>query len=77
MKRMDAMQLSINLKSIKNAWFYTVVFLTLWSSYELWNSYKVTHNRILNIPLFLLITQNLIYAGSNYFLTRRMNKNEK
>ena len=34
MRKMDEMELSINLKAIKLAWFYTVVFVFIWMTYD-------------------------------------------
>lgn len=71
MKKMDEMEMSISLKSIKNAWFYTVLFLFVWSMYEL-----IKHRKT-GLPHFLLITQNLVWLGTTVFLKWKMNKNEE
>lgn len=71
MKKMDEMEMSINLKAIKFAWFYTVIFLFIWMIYEF------SQTKEFGLPFFLLITQNIIYLGIQLFLKWKMNKNEK
>ena len=38
---MDEMEMYISLKSIKIAWFYTIVFLFIWSVYEYITTSKI------------------------------------
>lgn len=72
MRKMDEMELSISLKAIKWAWFYTVMFLFIWAVYD----YFI--KGYLNSPaLFLLITQNTIYLGINQFLKWKLGEDEK
>lgn len=71
MKKMDEMEMHISLQSIKVAWFYNVVFLFIWASYE--RIQKGTGS----LPSLLLISQNLIFFGTNQFLKWKMNKDEK
>lgn len=71
MKKMDEMEMSISLKAIKLAWFYTVLFLFSWSTYNWFQ------NKEFGLPHFLLISQNIILLGTNLFLTWKMNKVEK
>lgn len=68
---MDEMEMSINLKSVKYAWFYTIVFLFIWMSYDYYQT------KVFGLPFFLLISQNLIYLGTQSFLKWNMNKDEK
>lgn len=67
----DEMERSIQLKSIRFAWIYTLLFLIAWSLYE---SYKVYRfNEPLNsTPSFLLISQNLVLVFSQLFFRQRM-----
>lgn len=67
----DEMEKSIQLKSIRFAWIYTLLFLIAWSLYE---SYKVYRfNEPLNsTPSFLLISQNLVLIFSQLFFRERM-----
>lgn len=67
----DEMEKSIQLKSIRSAWIYTLLFLLVWSLYE---SYKVYRfNEPLNLtPSFLLISQNLVLIFSQLFFRQRM-----
>lgn len=66
MKKMDEMEMSINLKAIKMAWFYTVLFLFIWIIYEF------TQTGSVGLPFILLISQNLIYLLVRQILLRRM-----
>ena len=71
MRKMDEMEMSISLKSIKLAWFYTVMFTFIWVIFD-W-----IQNRNKGLPFFLLITQNLVLFGTQSFLKWKMSKNEK
>lgn len=71
MRKMDEMELSINLKAIKCAWFYTVVFLAIWVIYD------SIHGNQNGVPSFLLITQNLVWIAVQYFLKWKMGKDEE
>jgi hypothetical protein len=72
MRKMDEMELSISLRAMKWAWFYTVLFLFIWTIYD----YIKLGN--FNSPaFFLLITQNLIYLAISQFLKWKLSKNEK
>ncbi len=71
MRKMDEMEMSISLKSVRWAWFYTVMFLFIWVMFD-W-----IQNRNTGLPFFLLITQNLVLLGSQTFLKWKMSKNEK
>lgn len=66
MKKMDEMEMSINLKAIKMAWFYTVLFLFIWIIYEF------TQTGSVGLPFILLISQNPIYLLVRQILLRRM-----
>lgn len=67
----DEMERSIQLKSIRFAWIYTLIFLIAWSLYESCKVYRF--NEPLNsIPSFLLISQNLVLIFSQLFFRQRM-----
>ncbi|GAA0076667.1 hypothetical protein UT300005_10450 [Clostridium sp. CTA-5] len=70
LKKMDEMQLNISLTSIKFAWFYTVIFLFMWSTYD----FIKTGSFNSSLAFFLLITQNLIYLCVHFIINKRMNK---
>ncbi len=72
MKKMDEMELSISLKSIKWAWFYTILFLSIWTVYD-----YIKQGAFNSPAFFLLITQNLICLGINQFLKWKLGKDEK
>ncbi len=71
MKKMDEMEMSISLKSIRSAWFYTVVFLFIWMSYDFYKT------RETGLPSFLLISQNIVLLASKLYFERKMNKDEE
>lgn len=62
MKKMDEMELCISLKSIKFAWFYTVLILFIWTIYT-----YIKHHTFYSIAFFLLISQNIIYHLANKY----------
>lgn len=73
MRKMDEMEMAISLKAIRLAWVYSVVFLFVWVIYDFIKKGSFNEN-----PAFiLLISQNLIYLGSQLYLKRKMGKNEK
>lgn len=71
MRKMDEMEMSISLKAIRIAWFYTIIFLFVWTIYD------QVQNNVRGLAFFLLITQNIILIGTQIFLKGRMNKNEE
>lgn len=71
MKKMDEMEMSISLKSIRSAWFYTVVFLFIWMSYDFYKTRETV------LPSFLLISQNIVLLASKLYFERKMNKDEE
>lgn len=72
MRKMDEMEMYISLKSIKIAWFYTIVFLFIWLVYEYIKTSKF------GLPFFLFITQNIIFMICQLIIKHRMaGKNEK
>lgn len=72
MRKMDEMELAISLKSVKWAWFYTVMFLFIWTVYDYFKE-----GRFNSPAFFLLITQNIIYLGINQFMKWKLSKDEK
>jgi uncharacterized membrane protein YhdT len=72
MRKMDEMELSISLKAMKWAWFYTVLFLFVWTVYG-----YIKHGDFNSPAFFLLITQNLIYLVISIFLKWKLSENEK
>lgn len=55
MRKMDELETSIALSSIKWAWFFTVIALFIWGAYDFIKIGEVT------LPLYLLIVQNVVY----------------
>lgn len=64
-RKMDEMEREISLKSVKFAWFYTVIFLFVWSIYQYLNSSEF------GVPFFLLITQNLVLLATQFIFKKR------
>ncbi|MEN2256304.1 hypothetical protein AAIB48_00410 (plasmid) [Paraclostridium benzoelyticum] len=64
-RKMDEMEKEISLKSIKASWFYTVIFLFIWSIYQYLNSSEW------GIPFFLFITQNLVLLATQFIFKKR------
>lgn len=73
MRKMDEMEMAITLKAIRIAWFYTVVFLFVWSSYSGYKSFK-EGSFIANPASFLLISQNIILLSAQIYYKRKMTK---
>lgn len=73
MRKMDEMEMAISLKAIKLAWFYTVLFLIIWITYDFITAGSFAENP----AFFLLTTQNIIFLSSQLYLKRKMSKNEK
>ncbi|WP_130807509.1 hypothetical protein [Senegalia massiliensis] len=71
MRKMDEMEMQISLISIKWAWFYTVIFLFVWSIVNFINT------RETSIPFILLISQNLIFLGLQTYLKWKLGKDEE
>ena len=71
MRKMDEMEISISLMSIKLAWFYIIMFTFIWLMFD----WMQNGNR--GLPFSLLITQNLVLFGTQSFLKWKMSENEK
>lgn len=71
MKKMDEMEMSISLKSIKFAWGYTVVMLFGYMIYEL------TQTGEFGFTFLLLISQNMVLFGTQLWLKKRLGPDEK
>lgn len=67
----DEMEKSIQLKSIRLAWIYTLLFLIAWSLYESYKVYRF-NEPINSTPSFLLISQNLVLIFSQLFFRQQM-----
>ena len=67
MRKMDEMEMAISLKAVRGAWFYTVVFLFIWVTYDF-----IKLGDFNSLAFFLLISQNLIRTGIELYLKRKM-----
>ena len=72
-KKPDEMEKSIQLKSIRLAWIFTVIFLVVWGLYE--NHTAQINNESANLlPVTLLISQNFVLGFSQLFFRFCMTK---
>jgi len=71
MKKMDEMEMSISLKSIKFAWGYTVLVLFGYMTYEFTQTGK------LGFAFLLLISQNMVLLGTQLWLKQRLSSDEE
>ncbi len=66
MRKMDEMEMSIQLRAVRWSWLYTVVFLVAWVIYDVvrWGEVR--------LPFILLVSQNLVLFACVSFFRRRM-----
>jgi len=67
MRKMDEMEMAISLKVVRGAWFYTVVFLFSWVTYD-----YIKLGDFNSLAFILLVSQNLIRTGIELYLKRKM-----
>ena len=72
MRKMDEMEMSINLQAIRLAWVYGLLFLLVWIGYEWMN--KGLFN---GIAFILMTSQLVIYWIVQLFLKWKLGKDEK
>lgn len=65
-RRMDEMEMSINLKSVRITWVYGLSFLLVWSAYN------VIRTGNLGLPFILLASQLVIYYFCRRMITRSL-----
>lgn len=66
MRKMDEMELAISLKAMKAAWLYVILFLIVWTIYDLFQTNEF------GFAFLLLISQNLVYSLAKYCLKRKL-----
>ncbi len=71
-RKMDEMEMSINLMAIRWAWVYTGLFLLVWIFYD-W----IKAGWFNVIAFLLLVSQQLIYWSIQLFLKWKLGKDEK
>lgn len=64
-RKMDEMEKEISIKSVRIAWFYTVIFLFIWSTYQYLNTSEW------GVPFFLLTTQNIVLLATQFIFKKR------
>ena len=74
--RMDEMERHILFKAQRNAYFFLVAALAVWSFYESWQVY-VQHTRLNLLPCLLLVGAVLIQSVSQLALTRSAVKDDE
>lgn len=73
MKKMDEKEMTISLKSVRLAWFYSVIFLFILVMYDFIKNGNINEN----LAFLLLITQNIVLFTSQLYLKNKMIKDEK
>ena len=71
MRKMDEMELEINLKSVRITHIFTMFFLIVWVVYN-WITYST-----LGLPFILLLSQNIVLIVSYLFMQWSMGKDEE
>lgn len=72
-RKMDEMEMSINLKCIRIAWVFGLLYLLIWVNYEFF-----TANNLPSLPFILLLSQLIIYFACQFIITRKtVGENEK
>ncbi len=72
-RKMDEMEMSINLRCIRIAWVFGLTYLLVWVSYE----FLLTKN-LPSLPFILLALQVSVYFACQFIITRKtVGKNEK
>ncbi|OPX94848.1 MAG: hypothetical protein A4E53_00008 [Pelotomaculum sp. PtaB.Bin104] len=69
---MDEMEMSINLKAIRLAWVYSVLFLLVWIGYD-W----IKMGAFNGIAFILMTSQEVIYWTVQLFLKWKLGKDEE
>ncbi|MGO1528129.1 hypothetical protein [Senegalia sp. (in: firmicutes)] len=70
-RKIDEMEMQISLVSMKWAWFYTVIFLFVWTIVDYINTGEM------GLAFFLFITQNLVHLGIQTYMKWKLGKDEK
>lgn len=71
-RKMDEMEMSINMRAIKLAWIYSNLFLLAWIYYD-W----IKMNTFNSMALILMSSQYLIYWTVQLYLNWKLGKDEK
>lgn len=71
-RKMDEMEMSINLKAIRLAWVYSLLFLLLWIGYD-W----IKLGSFNGLAFILATSQEFIYWVVQLFLKWKLGKDEK
>lgn len=71
-KKMDEMEMSINLKAIRLAWVYSLLFLLGWIGYD-W----IKMGSFNAIAFILMSSEEAIYWAVQLFLKWKLGKDEK
>lgn len=72
LRKMDEMEMSINLRAIKLTWAYSILFLLVWILYD-W--FKInTYN---GVAFILMTSQLVIYWAVQLYLKWKLGKDEK
>ena len=72
LRKMDEMEMSINLKAVRLAWAYSSAFLLVWVSYD-W----IKNGNFNGLAFILLMSQLAMYWAVQLFLKWKLGKDEK
>jgi hypothetical protein len=72
LRKMDEMEMSINLQAIRLAWVYSLLFLLIWIGYD-W----IKAGLFDGIAFILMTSQIIIYWTVQLFLKWKLGKDEK
>lgn len=69
---MDEMEMSINLKAVKSAWLFGILFLLVWIGYD-----RIKTDMYNRIAFILMTSQLIIYWMVTLLLKWKLGKDEK
>jgi hypothetical protein len=73
-RKMDEMEMAIQLKSLRWAWLYTMVFLFVWFCYECFRV-KTPGTPINPLPLMLIVSQNIVHYIAETIYKKKVSSN--
>lgn len=71
LRKMDEMEMSVNLNAIRFSWGYSMLFLFVWVLYD-W-----IRNGITGTAFILMTSQFIVYWSIQLFLKWKLGKDEK
>ena len=71
-RKMDEMEMTVNLKAVKSAWLFGILFLLVWIGYD-----RLKTDTYNGIAFILMTSQLIIYWTVTLFLKWKLGKDEK